>query len=305
MKLRQKFIDACKDGDLDKVKLYLQSPRIDATLYSSKGLMEAAKNGHLKVVKYLLASPDLAIHADLHANHEHALRVACKAGHTSIVEYLLYSPELSSHADAHILESRCIVLAVWGNHIDIIKILAEKEKLNCQDGFKQSAIRNNVALLEYFLTTPKLRVDIHYENDSALNRACYFYAYDAVKFLLYSPKITEHANINCSNNELFYRYCGTSEYCAHIAKILINDPAFAASEEVQSIMFTYAYEEKNMPLLHTLIMEKNIPEHFIQQITKVSVIHQDVLNIFANRNLHDELQQTLPITTNVNKRAKL
>mgnify|MGYP003415881926 CR=1 FL=1 len=69
----------------------------------NKELIEACKNGDLDKVRYVLTSPELSVHADIHASvseesddndfikhlAEEPLFQAAKNGHLSIVKYLL------------------------------------------------------------------------------------------------------------------------------------------------------------------------------------------------------------------------
>lgn len=49
-----------------------------------KGLYDACKNGHLKVVKYLVI-----IGCDPKADNNHAIKIASENGRLEVVEYLL------------------------------------------------------------------------------------------------------------------------------------------------------------------------------------------------------------------------
>ena len=42
--------------------------------------IDSCQEGHLEVVKYLLTSPDLKEHADIHADNDLGFRWACKKG---------------------------------------------------------------------------------------------------------------------------------------------------------------------------------------------------------------------------------
>ena len=61
----------------------------------------ACESGHLDVVKYLLTSPDLKEHANIHAREDSGFNWACENGRLEVVKYLLTSTDLKEHADIH------------------------------------------------------------------------------------------------------------------------------------------------------------------------------------------------------------
>jgi hypothetical protein len=72
----------------------------------NKEFVLACGNGDLKSVKYLLTSPQLQSHADLHYDFEAGLKIAGKNGHLAIVKYLLLSPELPEHSDIRAFDEK-------------------------------------------------------------------------------------------------------------------------------------------------------------------------------------------------------
>ena len=42
--------------------------------------IDSCQKGHLEIVKYLLTSPDLKEHADIHADNDYGFRWACARG---------------------------------------------------------------------------------------------------------------------------------------------------------------------------------------------------------------------------------
>ena len=42
--------------------------------------ISSCQKGHLEIVKYLLTSPDLKEHADIHAKNHEGFRLACEKG---------------------------------------------------------------------------------------------------------------------------------------------------------------------------------------------------------------------------------
>ncbi len=51
--------------------------------------ISACRNGNLEIIKYLLTSPDLKEHADIHAENDLGFRNACRDGHLEVVKWLI------------------------------------------------------------------------------------------------------------------------------------------------------------------------------------------------------------------------
>lgn len=64
-------------------------------------LNESAAKNHFELLKTLLTSNELTIHADIHNTQEFPLKSAIYNGHIQIVKYLLESPELKEHSNPH------------------------------------------------------------------------------------------------------------------------------------------------------------------------------------------------------------
>lgn len=91
------FYQEYKDLEsLDQEKLKKLSQK-DLNTY----LILACGNGYLDKVKYLLTSPKLQIHADIHAEDDSPIVCASYHGYINIVKYLLSSSELKEHSNIH------------------------------------------------------------------------------------------------------------------------------------------------------------------------------------------------------------
>jgi ankyrin repeat protein len=104
-KLNKEFIDACENGHLEVVKYLLTSPElkkhVNIHVFNDYGFRFACVNGHLNIVQYLLTSPDLKNHANIHSQNDLGFQWACGKGHIKIVQYLLTSVDLKDHANIH------------------------------------------------------------------------------------------------------------------------------------------------------------------------------------------------------------
>jgi len=125
MDINGRFVEACINGDLDKVKYLLISPDLkkhaDIHEGSDAGFQWACNNGHLEVVKYLLTSTDLKKHADIHSDSDLGFRWACENGRLEVVKYLLTSPELKEHADIHANNDQALIWACQEGHLEVVK----------------------------------------------------------------------------------------------------------------------------------------------------------------------------------------
>jgi len=104
--LNEKLIDACKDGELDKVK-------------------------------YLLTSPELKIHADIHDKLDSPLNLAVFANKIDVVKYLLTSDELKEHANLHADGDNAFVIAAYYDHSDIVNYLIFELNIEKTDAIKK------------------------------------------------------------------------------------------------------------------------------------------------------------------------
>jgi hypothetical protein len=125
--LNEKFVEACKNGDLGLVKYLLTGCDLkdlaDIHARNEDGFHWACENGHLEVVRYLLTSPELKEHANINEDSNFGFRVACLTGWLNVVEYLLTSHELKEHVDIRVGGVEGLGLACVGDRLDIIRFL--------------------------------------------------------------------------------------------------------------------------------------------------------------------------------------
>jgi hypothetical protein len=134
-------------------------------------LILACINNELDVVKFCLTSPELKLHADIHADEDEPLRNACKFGHLDIVKYLVASPEIKEHACPQHPDNIFIYSAYDNNRVEIIK---------------------------YLLGSPEVinKPDIHINNDETFIYCTQYKVYDIVNCLIFDLNIEKTNNIN-------------------------------------------------------------------------------------------------------------
>lgn len=84
------LLSLCYNGDVSKLQHLIETGDItlgDFHYYNGQGLILACEQGHLPIVKYLLAKR-YALH-DLRSDNNYAFRMACYFGHLHIVEFLV------------------------------------------------------------------------------------------------------------------------------------------------------------------------------------------------------------------------
>ena len=104
----------------------------------NKELNNVCISGNLEIVRYLLTSPDLKEHADIHTNDtDTSLQYASAFGHLGLVKYLLTSPDLKEYGHIH----------------------SENDKL-----FISACSDKNKKMLEYFIFDYMIEKTEHIEN---------------------------------------------------------------------------------------------------------------------------------------------
>jgi ankyrin repeat protein len=78
------LFDACRNGDIEMVKLLIKDENDFKSRKYDNALIWAASNGHFEVVKYLVEKG-----ADIHAKDDQPLQYACVFGHFKIAKYLV------------------------------------------------------------------------------------------------------------------------------------------------------------------------------------------------------------------------
>jgi ankyrin repeat protein len=211
--LNSAFCQACSNGNLDEVKYLLTSPELkehaEIHYYEDDALAEACWNGHLEIVKYLLTSPDLKEHSNLN-DHENnncdGLLNACGAGHLEIVKYLLTSSDLQEHALIN-----CKFMPPLGSA--------------CEEGYFD--------IVKYLLTSPNLKEKAEL-NNSALVSAISRDRLEILKYLLNDPDLPRTYNIHANEDVLFGR--GIYQDARDCIKYLIFDFNIEITDNIKKLL---------------------------------------------------------------------
>lgn len=142
----------------------------------------------LEMAHYLLSSPELSHHADIHAEDDYIIKLESSVGNLDVIQYLLTSPLLKEHANHRASHDESFIVACRNGHIEVV---------------------------EYLLTSPELddHADIHAKNDAGFEMACQQGQIKVVNCLIRSPELEEHVDL---------RACGKKGYILAISEGRIN-----------------------------------------------------------------------------------
>jgi len=104
-KVDKSFIDYCKEGNLEKVNQLLLN-NVDPSEYNNSAFRWACNNGHLDIVKVLIADSRV----DPSDCDDDAIDLACKNGHLEIVKVLLNDKRVLNIRNT---EEQCVRLCVY------------------------------------------------------------------------------------------------------------------------------------------------------------------------------------------------
>jgi ankyrin repeat protein len=241
-KLSSAFCSACEKGNLDEVRYLLTSPELkehaDIHHYEDAGLSDACWHGHFDIVKYLLTSPDLKEHANLNDHKEKscgALLNACGAGHFEIVKYLLTSSDLKEHALINWVFMPPLSAACEKGHFEIVKYL-----LTSPDLKEHSDITMNVLLA----TIAKNQIDI-------------------LKYLLTLDNVSKLEDIHASEDLLFKH--GIYNDARECISYLIFDMNIEMTDNIKKLLEEPAKEQEKFVIEIKDMFEKRFLAHSLSE----------------------------------------
>jgi len=195
--------------------------------------------------------------------------------------------------------------------------------------YVNACMLNRIEMVKYLLTEPGLTVNvpIRFHNYDALIRACRNGNTDIVKYLLTSPELKEHADVNAQDDSPLYAALKGNH--TEIIDYLLNSPNLEKHANIGNALihaiekddlntieriylsfsdlysdktdelFMVAYRNKSMATLHYLIFDKNIQK--TEEISNCLIENPniEVERLFQQRELNDNLNNTLH--TNINK----
>jgi ankyrin repeat protein len=184
--LEREFIQACRNGNILKVKLLLKRSDINPSFDHNVSISVASDNGQTEVVKLLLKDPRV----DPSDDYEYStLLYASENNHIDVINLLLQDPRIIPDDDIIFYASR------YGN-IEIIKKCLQKRNENNYvnyinvDGLQDACIYGHTEIVKIFLEDNRVDPILL---DKKINRvlccACIYGRIEIVKLLLQDHRI--------------------------------------------------------------------------------------------------------------------
>ena len=141
--INQALRNAARNGHVEIVK-YLITNGANVHANNNQALRNAALGGHLEVVKYLIEDHD----ANVNPEHDHVLSGAVEYGHLDVVKYLV-----SKGANVHARDDYALCCAVEYGHLEVVKYLVEDHGANVDDDpVRWAAYNGHVEVVKYLKT---------------------------------------------------------------------------------------------------------------------------------------------------------
>lgn len=121
------------NGYLEKLNNHLTNSQCQHLVTQdllNKCLVCACESGQLDIIKYLLHSKDLSIHADLKYHNHEAFRTLCTKQYTQCLEYLLTSSEVQAYAHIHNIKNNMLQIIFNSNNMQLFDHLLTSPQLN-------------------------------------------------------------------------------------------------------------------------------------------------------------------------------
>ena len=249
----------------------------------NKAFLDACYERDLVLIEYLLISPELTIHADIHTKNDEAFLLACNDGYLDVVDYLLTSDKLKEHANIQAYDpdtnKSALGYAAKSGNIEIIKYLltSSKSKKNIEVREEDSVLElaayyNKLKIIDYLLTVTDIKIFNPKKVLEALFSACmsnnteiidYLYNFLKDKEDFYTNKLAIFTILfkeNCSFH--IERFLKEEEVDDSIMKLLNN----TKNENLTKICFNIIDKKKLHNKLNTNFINY---DHVISKIVKI------------------------------------
>lgn len=183
-----RFYNACFEGNLKEVKEYIKLYGMGVIYHEkTKSLSVASKNGHLKLVKYLVSQG-----ARVRDYDSYALAVASGGGYLDVVKYLI-----DAGAEVTADDNYAVRLACRNDHLEVVKYLVSEGA--DVTGYRNCCMKNakSLRMIKYLIS---VGVDVDAAGGTPLTLVSSYGDINMMKFLLDSG-----ARISLDNGVALHR----------------------------------------------------------------------------------------------------
>lgn len=277
-------------GDVKTLTYILTSPTLEHIWknfeFNQKMLNRVIDFGHAEVLDFLLSSPNIKKNIDIHEDNDSLFKNACKYGHPGIVNYLLHEASIDNRPKLDISSYQDTLQSVSRDgHLEVVQLLIDSNiclntDYNLRACLSIASKSNHPEIVKYLLTSPKCSFAFeHKEHQKTFHDACYFGNLNLCKFLLDSPKLKNHADVNGTIGEYdSYSY---------------NNGVVAA------------IQGKQLETLRFLIFDMNAtkPKSINKILNKKE--NQEIKNMFTIRDVGTQLEKELTTNESPSKKNKI
>lgn len=191
---------------------------------------------------------------------------------------------------------------------EVYKLFRESNQAQLNSHLEYACYSGNLDHVRYLLTSPELteHADINYDNGNPLSTACYCGKFEVVKYLLTSPDLKESCNIHAANDDAI-AFAARGGHL-DIVKYLAESPELKEHANVHAQndrAFKFACENEKIHVLEYFIVNLEIPKiPYIAQYLKTCP-NKEVESMFALVELKNKLKENLESDKAKQKKIKL
>ena len=178
-----------------------------------------------------------------------------------------------------------------------------KEELNGK--FIQACQNGHLELVKYLLTSPDLKehANINYKDDNGFKWACRNEHFDIVKYLTSSPDLKDKIDIHLKNDLVFVNACANGQI--NVIKFLLTSPELSEHSNLSHEGFVLAYKQEELEVIRFLIFDMNIEKNNkVKKLLRITP-NEQIENMFKMRELNKYLEKELNSDNNNQKNKKV
>jgi ankyrin repeat protein len=179
LRIYMDLVTACKNGDIQSVRLLLEDPHVNPADDHNQAIIQASAHGHEDIVRLLMADPrvnpadenSFALYWASINGYDRVVRLlltdqrinpvmtfleACEEGQTESVRILLADPRV----DPAVNHNQAIIKASSNGHVEIVRLLMADPRVNPADGNNKAiywaTINGYPEVVRLLLTDPRI-----------------------------------------------------------------------------------------------------------------------------------------------------